>query len=77
MTVYDHLTHTIRPLDAAGDRYFGLEVGTNGTAAETRRLAVAPAGVRVTWLRHDGRPAVGLTLRPAERTDSDDAPVTP
>jgi hypothetical protein len=70
MTIYDHLTHTIRPIDADGDRYFGLEPGTNGTAAESRRGTVAPRGVNVTWQRHDGRPAVGLTLR-VKRTADD------
>jgi hypothetical protein len=76
VTIYDHLTHTIRPLDAEGDRHFGLEPGTNGTAAECRREAVAPRGIGVTWLRHNGRPAVGLTLRPSTRT-ADDGFVNP
>lgn len=50
------------PCDEAGDAFFGLEPGTNGSAATARRALVQPEGYR--WLRHDGRPATGLQLVP-------------
>lgn len=55
---------TVRPLTEDGDDFYGLALGTNGTAAAMRRLcANAPPSYR--WLRRDGRPATGLRLRPA------------
>lgn len=55
-----------RPLTVDGDEWFGLAWGFNGTAARCRRLLAAPAAV--TWLRHDGRPAYGLTTVPSSRS---------
>lgn len=60
--VIDSQLRTIRPLDAAGDEWFGLIVGSNCTAAQSRRDLVTPAGF--SWVRHDGRVAVGPTLIP-------------
>jgi uncharacterized protein YcbX len=57
----DRQNRTVRPADLEGDRFFGLEPGTNGTAAEARRH-VAPAGF--TWRRHDGSHALGVLLVP-------------
>lgn len=57
------LTRTVRPCEPAGDAFFGLEPGTNGSAATARRALVQPEGYR--WLRHDGRPATGLQLVPS------------
>lgn len=56
---------TIRPVTPEGDAYFGLEAGTNGTAAECRRALVQRPGER--WVRFDGRPATGLRLAPPSR----------
>jgi hypothetical protein len=53
--------NTIRPVSPEGDAWFGLESGTNGTAATMRRMN-APAGLE--WRRHDGKPATGLLLNP-------------
>jgi len=53
-------TDALRPVDPAGDAFYGLEPGTNGTAAECRRQAF-PAR---TWVRHDGREARGLWYAP-------------
>jgi hypothetical protein len=64
-TEYDHLTHTIRPTEAEGDDFYGLSKGTNGTAAQARRECVAPAGIRVTWLRFDGSRAAFRNYQPA------------
>ena len=56
----------IRPASREGDLYFGLESGANGIAAQNRRVLVAPPGSY--WVRHDGRPATGLLLRPGTGT---------
>lgn len=69
MTIYDHLTHTIRPLTPEGDDYFGLSAGTNGTAAQSRRETVAPPGIAVTWLRHNGQRPAFLNYQPASGDD--------
>lgn len=58
----------ILPESEEGDRFFGLEPGTNGTAAESRRALVAPSGFH--WLRSNGLDPKGLALRPPTR-DSD------
>jgi len=58
----DTTTRTVRPVDLEGDRLFGLELGTNGTAAECRRELVTPRGH--TWLRHNGSQPRGLWLTP-------------
>jgi len=60
--ILDEAAMTARPYDVAGDEHYGLTMGSNGTAAECRRN-VAPAGYR--WLRHNGKPAVGLTSIPS------------
>lgn len=58
---------TIRPATPEGDAFYGLEMGTNGTGAITRRLLVGPPGAR--WLRHNGRHAIGPTLIPTTRSN--------
>lgn len=55
---------TLRPATPEGDAFFGLEMGTNGTAASARREAFG-AG---PWERFDGSPATGLTLVPTNRS---------
>lgn len=60
------IDRTIRPATPEGDRFFGLESGTNGTGAEMRRMGV-PAGLQ--WVRHDGKPATGLLLQPTGRSE--------
>lgn len=55
---------TIRPSTPEGDDYYGLALGTNGTAAESRREC-AVNGRPLQWVRHNGRIAVGPTLRGA------------
>jgi hypothetical protein len=62
---------TVRPAVPEGDAFFGLEAGTNGTAAAGRRAAIGLNG-RI-WERHDGRPATGLQLVPSNRSESYDA----
>lgn len=63
----DHTTHTMRPAHDAGDAYFGLETGTNGTAAISRRAWAeyvhSAQGYR--WVRHNGKPATGVLLIPS------------
>jgi len=69
---------TLWPLTPEGDAFFGLELGTNGTAATCRRLLLAPEHYK--WTRHDGRPATGLTLIPSGHDNSVnpwDGPVIP
>lgn len=64
MIIVDHVAQSIRPTTAAGDVWFGLASGTNGTAATVRRaLADVPPGYR--WELHDGRRAAGLDLVPS------------
>lgn len=60
------IDRTVRPVTPEGDRFYGLESGTNGTGAEMRRLNV-PAGLE--WRRHDGKPATGLYLRPTGNSE--------
>lgn len=62
-TIIDEARRTVRPAQAHGNEFYGLTFGSNGTAAECRRRCAAPEGF--TWLRHDGRPAVGLTAIPS------------
>lgn len=64
-------TGTLRPQTAEGDRFYGLEPGTNGTAATTRRALVEHeiAGFALAWLRHDGRQPIGITLVPTDAGD--------
>ena len=52
----------IRPASPEGDSHFGLESGTNGSAAQNRRVLVTPPGSY--WVRHNGKPATGLLLKP-------------
>lgn len=63
-----HVTHTIRPADRDGDRYFGLEPGSNGTAATCRRALVQPLGFR--WLRSSGRAATGPLYVPGQTSEA-------
>ncbi len=57
----------VRPALPEGDTYFGLQPGTNGTAAMSRREAAAPAGFR--WVRSNGLPATGLQRIPTNRSE--------
>lgn len=64
----DTVTKTIQPLNAEGDAFYGLAVGTNGTATICRRACVEPQGVvRFVWVRFNGHPAIGVTLVPSGR----------
>ncbi len=69
-TRINHETKTIRPLDAAGNAFFGLDFGTNGTAAIGRRVVAEHSsnGVGYTWVKSSGAHALGLTLVPTERS---------
>lgn len=70
-TTIDHDTRTVRPLTPEGDEWFGLTMGSNGSAALMRR-AGAPAGY--TWTRHNGRHAHGLNLQAHAHADTDTTP---
>lgn len=59
----NHEQRTIQPVDTEGDDHYGLRVGSNGTAAQMRRKLVGHEGY--TWLRSNGKPAVGTTLIPS------------
>ncbi len=75
----DPVTRTVRPLDAQGDDYFGLGIGTNGTAATNRRqLAVISASVPADyrWVRANGSAATGLNCVPTARSESAPNPWT-
>jgi hypothetical protein len=72
---------TVQPERADGDAFYGLEIGTNGTAAAARRAAVE-AEIQSTqnyawgppvWLRANGKPAAGLQLVPTDRSDTYEA----
>lgn len=74
----DSTAKTLRPVDAEGDDYFGLSIGTNGTAAVARRAIaeIAACGVSradrqfvFVWVRSNGRPATGMTLVPNAHSD--------
>lgn len=65
--VIDHVKRTIRPSSVDADDYFGLALGTNGTAAICRRALVEPKGYR--WLRARGAIALGVTLVPTARSE--------
>ncbi len=60
--IVDQQTKTIRPALEAGDAYFGLGPGTNGTAAIMRRALVEPPGF--TWVRASGGVATGILYVP-------------
>lgn len=62
----DHSRRVVRPNHADADDYYGLALGTNGTAATARRETAAPAGY--TWRRHDGAQPTSLRLRPARES---------
>lgn len=62
-------SNIIRPVDPAGDRFFGLESGTNGSAATVRRALVERPGLE--WRRHNGAHATGLQLRPGSNAWAD------
>lgn len=75
--IVDLETATIRPESPDGDDFYGLAMGTNGTAATVRReLAVealkpcTPSAhvERLTWVRSDGRGPIGLWLVPNGRS---------
>lgn len=67
-TIIDDVSRTVRPADAQGDEFFGLKPGHNGTAATCRRELAAPEGY--AWVRHNGRPAIGLTTIPSGIDDA-------
>jgi hypothetical protein len=72
----DGLCRTIQPERPEGDAFFGLELGTNGTAAAARRLAVERAhhvAGGFVWLRANGKPATGLQFVPSDRSDNYEA----
>lgn len=58
----DPETRTLRPVDDQGDAFFGLEPGTNGTAAECRRELVSPYR-GANWSTSSGRVATSLYYR--------------
>lgn len=64
----NHSTRTVQPNSSEADDYYGLALGSNGTAAQGRR-ASAPEGY--TWLRADGAPAYGITLTPSANSDTE------
>jgi hypothetical protein len=62
----DPEARTLKPEHPQGDDYFGLVIGTNGTAARCRRelhehVACAEGFV---WVRANGGPATGVTCVP-------------
>lgn len=60
----------LRPLDDAGDVFFGLAWGTNGTAAECRRALVEIPGY--SWRRSNGKPPVSILYKvPAPAAEHD------
>lgn len=63
----DHLLKTVRAADAAGDLFYGLKAGTNGTGPTMRREGIGERSY--TWICSDGAPALGLTLIPASTSD--------
>lgn len=68
----DGASAVLKPETPEGDAFFGLVVGTNGTAAMSRRECVEAqitTATPIEWARHDGRPAVGVTLVPSSRGD--------
>ncbi len=74
---FDPATSTLKPTVLGADAFFGLEVGTNGTAATMRR-AVIEAHYRglhnfsgpIEWVRSNGKPATGITLIPSNKSES-------
>jgi hypothetical protein len=75
--IIDSFAKTVRPAVPEGDDYFGLSIGTNGTAAACRRAVVEAVqqivNGRLTWLRSNGQSATGLTLVPSARSDAYEA----
>jgi hypothetical protein len=62
----DHEARQVLSLESAGDVFYGLTPGTNGTAATCRRLCAAPAGYE--WIASDCRKARGVFIVPSSRT---------
>lgn len=66
---------TIRPASPEHDDFFGLTLGTNGTAAEMRRTVAelevnsTAQATGLTWVRANGKPATGITLKPSESSN--------
>lgn len=62
----DHDARTLKPDHLKGDDYFGLTLGTNGSAAHCRRrLHEIVSGTEgYTWVRADGSPATGVLCIP-------------
>ncbi len=69
--VISHFGRFLMPAEPAGDAFFGLELGTNGSGPAARRALITPDGYR--WLRYDSRPARGLELVPT----ADDSAANP
>lgn len=69
----DAASRTIRPETAAGDEFFGLAPGTNGSSSISRRAvleaAVQTASGPFTWVRSNGSHASGINLIPSNRGD--------
>jgi hypothetical protein len=63
----DHTSKHVLSLEPAGDVFFGLLPGTNGTAAITRRKCGAPDDY--TWHSSDCRRARGVFSVPSGRSD--------
>lgn len=68
--IHDAATNTVRPAHLEGDDFYGLSLGSNGTAKTCRRalvevtLQVNGLSVTAEWRQSNGKPATGLTLVP-------------
>lgn len=70
--VVDAQAKTITSTNSESDSFYGLISGTNGTAAQCRRLLVEQQ-FRATgfqWVRSGGRCASGLTLVPTDHSNT-------
>ncbi len=64
----DSQSKTLRPVSSEGDAFFGLQSGTNGTAATCRRALVQVDGYQ--WIQSTGRNAIGMTFVPGDSSES-------
>jgi len=62
----EHATRRVLSLEPEGDRFYGLEPGTNGTGPAMRRAVVPPG---YTWLDSSGKPARGVFSVPSDHSD--------
>jgi hypothetical protein len=68
----DESTRTIRPIEPAGDEFYGLAMGTNGTGATCRRQLIEGKHPGYHWQRHDATRAAGINyVPPTRRSDAD------